>query len=126
MRHSVNTITTNNSQQLNNSKNTFMQGWECPRCNKINAPWKGHCDCRKEDKKSNWPGSINVDAQPPYVYYNEIFKLPISYGDQFSPLSKDPYKINWTDPCSSCKNSPKNGGSGLCNCILGDQNKVTC
>jgi hypothetical protein len=19
--------------------------WECPRCKKINAPWKGSCDC---------------------------------------------------------------------------------
>lgn len=19
--------------------------WECPRCNKINSPWKGTCDC---------------------------------------------------------------------------------
>jgi hypothetical protein len=21
------------------------QGWECPRCHKINAPWKSQCDC---------------------------------------------------------------------------------
>jgi hypothetical protein len=20
-------------------------GWECSRCGKINAPWKGSCDC---------------------------------------------------------------------------------
>ncbi len=21
------------------------RGWECPRCQKVNAPWKGSCDC---------------------------------------------------------------------------------
>ena len=24
---------------------TTSLAWECPRCNKINAPWKGSCDC---------------------------------------------------------------------------------
>ena len=26
--------------------------WECPRCKKINAPWKGSCDCTPS--KLNW------------------------------------------------------------------------
>jgi hypothetical protein len=26
--------------------------WECPRCKKINAPWKGSCDCAPS--KLNW------------------------------------------------------------------------
>lgn len=26
------------------------QGWECPRCGRINAPWKSSCDC----SRSNW------------------------------------------------------------------------
>jgi hypothetical protein len=21
------------------------EGWVCPRCNKVNAPWKSQCDC---------------------------------------------------------------------------------
>jgi hypothetical protein len=24
---------------------TSSLAWECPRCKKINAPWKGSCDC---------------------------------------------------------------------------------
>lgn len=23
-----------------------QEGWLCPRCGTVNAPWKGHCDCR--------------------------------------------------------------------------------
>ena len=26
------------------------QGWECPRCGRINAPWVRQCDC----SRSNW------------------------------------------------------------------------
>lgn len=26
------------------------QGWECPRCGRINAPWVRQCDC----SKNNW------------------------------------------------------------------------
>ena len=26
------------------------QGWECPRCGRINAPWTRQCDC----SRSNW------------------------------------------------------------------------
>jgi len=27
------------------NKETYNYGWLCPRCNKVNAPWKGQCDC---------------------------------------------------------------------------------
>ena len=28
------------------------RGWECPRCGKINAPWKEECRCYKEPSYS--------------------------------------------------------------------------
>ena len=28
---------------------------------------------------------------------------------------------NTNKPCDNCPNNPKNGGSGICNCILGLQ-----
>lgn len=41
-----------------------------------------------------------------------------------APLEQ-PYKISCTDvisdACESCVNNPKNGGSGICHCILGTQ-----
>ena len=78
---------------------------------KINAPWKGSCDCVPEEK-SNWhdlpgdvwnPGGFKIEDYPKVVYTaNEI------------------------DPCEHCSNNPKNGGSGYCNCTLGERDKVTC
>ena len=31
------------------------QGWECPRCGRINAPWVRQCDC----SRSNWTITTN-------------------------------------------------------------------
>lgn len=30
------------------------------------------------------------------------------------------------DPCRRCNNNPKNGGSGLCNCTLGQKGRIIC
>lgn len=24
----------------------FEEGWICPRCGQVNAPWVAHCDCK--------------------------------------------------------------------------------
>ena len=31
----------------------MQEGWLCPRCKKVNAPWVPHCDCKSEDKESS-------------------------------------------------------------------------
>ena len=30
------------------------QGWECPRCGRINAPWVRQCDCSRDTWTVNW------------------------------------------------------------------------
>ena len=30
------------------------QGWECPRCGRINAPWVRQCDCSRNNKWDKW------------------------------------------------------------------------
>lgn len=30
------------------------QGWKCPRCGRINAPWKSQCDCSNWTYKPEW------------------------------------------------------------------------
>lgn len=29
-----------------NTEQPARQGWECPRCRVVNAPWVVHCDCQ--------------------------------------------------------------------------------
>ena len=29
--------------------------------------------------------------------------------------------LNLPSPCENCNNNPKNGGSGICHCVLGSQ-----
>lgn len=36
------------------------------------------------------------------------------------------YEQNNDDPCVHCNNNPRNGGSGICHCILGQKNIITC
>lgn len=39
------TSTTTASQWQTYNRYKAEQGWECPRCGRINAPWKSTCDC---------------------------------------------------------------------------------
>ena len=71
-----------------------QQGWICPRCGRVNAPWVMTCPC-----KSN-----------AYIFKEE---KPIVYTT--TSVSSVP------DPCKKCSNHPSNGGSGICHCTLGTQ-----
>ena len=38
------------------------QGWECPRCGRINAPWVRQCDCPRDNLTVTWGSpSIGTD-----------------------------------------------------------------
>lgn len=43
---STSTSTTASQWQTYNHYNA-EQGWECPRCGRINAPWVRQCDCKR-------------------------------------------------------------------------------
>ena len=32
----------------------MLEGWICPRCKLVNAPWVDHCDCYKNTQNSNF------------------------------------------------------------------------
>ena len=46
----------------------MLEGWICPRCKRINAPWVDHCDCIDDSLKTNnincchqWvPGTVST------------------------------------------------------------------
>lgn len=37
-------------------------GWVCPRCNRVNAPWKSTCDCVANNWQVNW-GKTTADHE---------------------------------------------------------------
>lgn len=32
-------------RQITSDKSTVQQGWVCPKCGRVNAPWLGTCPC---------------------------------------------------------------------------------
>ena len=76
-------------------------GWVCPKCGRVNAPWKGTCDC------SNGVATPYTPPNTPYTpapYYNP----PIETPNPFDPYG--PYKWgdtpgwwNWQPTCEDGK-----------------------
>ena len=62
---------------------TTSLAWECPRCKKINAPWKESCDCTPTPLS----GAPTCNTQP----YNAG---PIPFNHYF-PDPKGPTTINY-------------------------------
>ena len=58
----------------------------------------------------------------------EVVRIPFGgnrcYPDTFSSMGPSDKAYNGS-PCDHCSNNPKNGGSGICHCILG-QPQITC
>ena len=64
------------------------QGWECPRCGRINAPWVRQCDC----SRSNW--TITSD----WIYKPEWWKDYV-YCKQGDNITSNPniYQVGGSD-----------------------------
>ena len=60
------------------------QGWECPRCGHINAPWIRQCDC----SRSNW--TITSD----WTYKPEWWRDYV-YCQQANDVTKNPNISSW-------------------------------
>lgn len=61
----------------------MMEGWLCPRCKKINAPWVSQCTCTEchETITPNTP----VTGDPPFTW---------------------PNNLNWVTCCDTAKKTP--------------------
>ena len=87
------TATSSSSITYSNSKPSIEQGWECPRCGRINAPWVRNCDCRPEN---NWNRSTITTAKNGSWSYTTIGKTDDTYiateesiggNDYWDPIS---------------------------------------
>lgn len=79
-------------------KPPMSYGWVCPKCGRVNAPWKDHCDC---DGGSGPIWKFDYD-HPHYKDYYELPKgptKPYEWGD--TP--------GWWNQGPTCEIKPKEG-----------------
>lgn len=70
------------------------QGWECPRCGRINAPWARQCDC----SRSNWTITSDWTYKPDW--WKEITCNPDTFkvhpDSTIYQVGGSDYKVNGT------------------------------
>ena len=73
-----------------NSKPPTEYGWACPRCSRINAPWKSQCDCLGGNWYPTWY---------PWDYKEPWWKQVYCDSDTFKV---HPETTTWKAPSSMC------------------------
>ena len=73
------------------------QGWECPRCGRINAPWVRQCDCSRSDKWNiTWDKD---DCAKPWWYDYKVTCAP-------ETTWRTPSSVCGSDSTTSVKSNP--------------------
>lgn len=57
----------------------------------------------------------NDEYAPPYGFYEKFIDKWNSIPNQYHIYANE---FPWGSRCDKCPNNSKNGGSGICNCIL--------
>lgn len=105
----INTTTTTDKVQIGSSttgKTTTSswqtykaeQGWECPRCGRINAPWVRQCDC----SRSSW--TITCDDSVHTPKENDEWYINWAKDDCAKPWWYD-YKVTCKDTSGQAINA---------------------
>lgn len=87
------TSTTTASQRQTYNHYKAEQGWECPRCGRINAPWVRQCDCFR----SNWTiTTLDQTITPDWTYkpYGWWEKVECSDTSPQIQLDSDTFRIH--------------------------------
>ena len=66
------------------------QGWECPRCGRINAPWISHCDCSRSNIDIIWTHPYEYDWWKHVYCDSNTFRV-------------HPETTTWKAPSSTCR-----------------------
>ena len=91
---------------------------------------------------TSWNGQICNSEGKYYIQFEtdnkELYRLVESTCQTAMDIDRKPENLNMVNPsplitdfslvpesCLGCSNHPSNGGSGICNCILG-QFRITC
>lgn len=78
----------------------MMEGWLCPRCKKVNAPWVSQCTCTgcHETITTNTP----VTGDPPFTWPSDLNWATCCDKASTAVLTSD--KIASTTGACSCSN----------------------
>ena len=68
------------------------QGWECPRCGRINAPWVRQCDCSRNDKWEKWDITWNKDDCTKPWWYD--YKITCNGTSTQVQIDSDTFKVH--------------------------------
>ena len=117
------TGTSTSTSYTMNSKPSTEYGWACPRCGRINAPWKSQCDCSGNyyyptwypwEYKEPWWKQVYCDSNT-YKTYPETttWKAPSSVCGTDSTTCK----VDGTTTAWSANSAVNTGGSDYWNSV---------
>lgn len=75
----------------------MKEGWICPKCGKVLAPWVSECDCYRQQTNSQYPDTQQLNT------LREIYVNPV-----YEPA---PYWTNpdWKAPTPMCSAAKSEG-----------------
>lgn len=91
------------------------QGWECPRCGRINAPWVRQCDCSRDDK---WDITWNKDDCTKPWWYD--YKVTCNGTSTQAQIDSNTFKIHPESITYSTNVNQIAGGSDYKDSVTGD------
>ena len=126
-------MTSKQIEKVENCKYLLPCGW----CDRLDEKCHFYAEC-EDTKKDNdkcdhvWELVNNISTSAGLLYRCKKCSAtkyePINsnlWTTTTTPFEKYSGVLNIPDSCKNCPNHPSNGGSGICNCILG-QPTITC
>ena len=101
------TTTTSYYYTTNTQDTTIQQGWECPRCGQILAPWMGMCTCKKNYNNISVTPAIVKPVQTPKHPQQEGISWCCSDSSNAHSITTDGITINARDALLHCSTQAK-------------------
>ena len=91
-RDSTTGTSTSTSYTYSNRPYNAEQGWECPRCGRINAPWVRQCDCSRNNIYDKWDITWCKDNYTKPWWYD--YKVTCNGTSAQAQIDSETFKIH--------------------------------